>query len=364
MAGVPSVLRLKPSRSGREPDVALALLQAGLALPSDWANTGSCFGRVSRMNAGGMCQNAMERWMGGHERRKRMRRYFNLIGCLGGAFLTRTLEFVDVPRREPAAIWLSIYGCQTTWGMDQHGGTFIWPVLHQLSRLREVHPPLAGFVYYGLVDALRTVVNVYDWRDAQREFELQAAAANHASGGHLGEAPSASVPAWLGTRARISVARALEAAGACRDPWARKTVEATANLQAAAARLDRKRIRSYPSSSVRGGPSAIDSATHSYDVPDGQPVLLFTFTPHDGIEGYGREAVRHTAMGSYGEVGHDRGQPVVPTVCITADYATPRTLHRAVDHFGRCCVVVERATYVLDLIRKARPRPRLQVRAA
>ncbi len=387
----------------------LAFLRAGLAEPSDWRNRGLF--RGSRMNPDGMLQNAMERWMGGDEARARIRRYFALIGLLGGAFLTRTMQWVDAEGHPAGAIWLGIYGLAARRSLDdEHRGLVLWPLEHQLVRLREEHSLLPAFVYYGLVDTLRMIVNVYDWRDAQAEHLADVATANLLQRAPLTEAlrmagelaaqdpigarpvadsePRRLVPTWLGTRSRVSPARALELVRNAKDAWVRKTVEATAVLLEAAARVDRRRVAEFPSGcfgglaeEVKGIASALDPSlsggwaaapARMLEVPDGPPALLFTFRDHDEVEGYGAEALRRTQMHHYHmrtvERASDGLLPVVPCVCIGMNYLDPKSMHRAVEVFRRCCAVMERATYVLDLLRKAKPRrggrgtqPRIQV---
>jgi hypothetical protein len=378
------VLSLAPGGEGRAPELALALLQMGLAVPGDWRMTS---GYGSRMNPDGMIQNAMERWMGGWEARHRMRRYFSLIGALGGAFLTRTLQWVDVEHAPEGAVWLAIHGCTSYGSLDGHNELVIQPLQHQLARLAEAHPFLAGFVYYGLVDSLKQVVQVYDWRDAQAEYELQqntlmGQLGIGLGGRDLGREPRTLLPAWLGLRSRVSPERARELASGSRDAWVGKAVEETALLVAAARKVDRKRTFDFPyagfpqatASAVQLAPLDAQLADAQGDAqptrarlgePDGPPVLLFTFRSHDEIEGYGREAVRHTEMFEYymRPVGKASNtvMPVVPRVCIGMNYRDPRSVQRGVAEFRRCCDVIVRATFVLDLLRRARPRTRARV---
>jgi hypothetical protein len=355
----------------------------------------------SRMNACGMCQSAMERWMGGWQRRTHLRKHFTLVGLLGGSFLTRTQQWEEASGYPEGAIWLSIYALAGYHNAAQ----LVWPVQHQLARLREVDSDLPGFVYYGLIDTLRLLVNVYDWRDAQSDYErdlAQRIAMRRAPAleealriaaempgtfpphQHTEAEPKDTVPRWLGTRSRLSPARARVAAAGTADQWVRKVVDAVAVLKESAANLDRKRLAEFPFAGFGDQyAGALDADDYMMPVrpdgdrpqpqgpwprePDGPPALLFTMTPHDEIEGYAREALRQTAMYHYyfREVRRhsDTLLPVVPAVCIGMNYTHPPSLHRGVKVFQQCCEVLERASYVLDLLRKAKARVRVPISA-
>lgn len=364
------------------------MLRAGLAQPIDWRP--GFMSTPSRQNPEGMLSGAMERWMGGHQAREQLNRYFRLAGLLGSSFLTRSMSWVDAEAQPEGAIWLCIYGFAALAWVDAPPGKChrtLWPIGHQLARLREEHPHLPGFVYYGLVDTLRRFVNVYDWRDARGEDEAHRATFAGAvgigrRGEDLGAAPRA--PAWLGARSRISAARARELAAEARDPWVRKIVEATAILVAAGsfAQRERRRLSDFPISAfdaiaeeAKGVAAALDPTLAGArgttarvggellpDAPDGPPVLVFAFQDHDEIEGYGREALRRTEMFPAWMRPVNRTAdtilPVMPTVAIGANYHDDRSLRSAVALFGRCCDALVRATCVLDLLRKAKPRPR------
>lgn len=295
-----------------------------------------------------------ERWIG-VPRATKIGRHFKVVARLQGTFWPD-----DHHPRDPDA-----YLCLFT-GPHLDAHDCIRDVAPALLRLREADPPLANFVYYALVDSVRRVMPVYDWRTAQEQYERQWGAAMTLGPGAAGELglgrvregePKAYIFDWLLTRRRrlLTAAEIRGMAAACRDSWARKVTEAALLLEEAAAAIPTAELRhfnAYPRQRLGNVAGLVEAF----------PGLIVTATEHemDPTEGMGREYMRqHSALQA--TVQGPAKALRIPSVCLPLHTSAPQTLHAAYERFGRVCQLLERAANLLDLLakweRKRRHRP-------
>jgi hypothetical protein len=289
-----------------------------------------------------------QRWIG-HERGARIRRHFHLDIRLQGTFWPTDHEPGD-----PDAHLCVFTGTMTDAEdcVRDLGGS--------LLRLREADPPLGNYVYYALVDSLRRVVPVYDWRDAQAKYEQQwkqvvalgPAAARELGLGRVREGePVAYIFDWLRSRSRRYGAAEIKAmAAASRDSWARKTVEAALLLEEAAASIparERARFDAYPRKRLGNVAGIIEP----------HPALVVTASEYemDPTEGMAREymrSLRRFRVSASARIQGPAPALLSPAICLPLRASTPATLHAAKDRFERVCAVLGRAANLLDLLAK------------
>lgn len=330
LSAVPS--RLYPRVTGGvAPRLAASLLRAELATPYEWHTGG--WGRDNTQNPEAFLSETLWQTWVRTSRGLRIRRHLDL-----------TLGFQDRfwsgPEREPGDP--DAYAC--LWVMVRTDLTL--HLANPLLRLREASPSLAPFVFYALVDSLRRVVPVYDWRTAQAEFDARWGPREHAPLAQVldrieHDAPREHVPEWLRRRAKHDLPRMRELAESRRvDAWVRKTTAAAIALVEAASSVRRADLNRFP--------SHLGNLAGLVESP---PALIVALTAMDPTDGMAREHLRqHSALGA-----KNRGPAKslkVPAICLPLHCARPATLKGARTRVEAALRVLEAASDLLELLHK------------